>query len=290
VDSKQTNPVRIVAEGFGFPQSPRWRDGRLWFSDLLAGHIHVMDDAGQNVALIDIGDQACGLGWSPHGHLIVATTNGRLLRFNGRRLVEFADLSGITDHHLNDLLVDPTGRAYISCSGFDDQQTTAPRPTRLILVEKNGFAHAVGIDLFYANGMAIAPDGQTLIVAETFAERISAFNIAADGTLNSHRVWATLSGLMPNGLCIDREGAVWVASPMSGEVLRIREGGEILDRISVAANPTACVLGGDGGQTLFVTATKLISTRRRSGRIDAIQVAIGAAEKTDTFRPACGMQ
>jgi sugar lactone lactonase YvrE len=192
----------------------------------------------------------------------------------------------MTDCHLNDLLVDPSGRAYVSCSGFDDQQTAAPRPTRLILVEKNGFAHAVGIDLLYANGMAITPNGQTLLVAETFAGRISAFNIATDGTLDCHRVWAPLSGLMPNGLCIDGEGAVWVASPMSGEVLRVREGGEILHRISITGNPTACVLGGDGGRTLFVTATKLISMRRRSGRIDAIQVAIGASDKTDVFRPA----
>lgn len=204
-DIKETNPVRMLAEGFGFPQSPRWHDGKLWFSDLLGRQVHVIDDAGQNVAVVDIGDQACGLGWSPKGHLTVATTEGRLLRFDGRRLVEIADLSGLTDHHLNDLLLDSSGRAYVSCSGFDDQQTPEPQPTPLILVQKNGVARAVGRDLLFANGMAITPDGRTLIVAETFAERISAFNIAVDGSLNCHRVWAPLRGLLPNGLCLDHE-------------------------------------------------------------------------------------
>ncbi len=184
------------------------------------------------------------------------------------------------------MLVDSAGRAYISCSGFDDQKATAPQPSQLILVETNGTARRVGSDLLLANGMAITPDRQTLIVAETASQRLSAFDIAADGTLGRHRVWARLTGLTPGGLCLDREGAVWVASPLSSEVLRIREGGGILDRISIPDNPTSCVLGGDEGKTLFVTVAALVPPRPGSGRIEAIPVAIGATDKGAPFGSA----
>jgi sugar lactone lactonase YvrE len=155
-------------------------------------------------------------------------------------LYDLSDLSGLTEYYLKALLIDPAGRAYISCSGFDDQPITTPQPARLILVETNGTARPVGSNLLFANGMAITPDRRTLIVAETYSQRLSAFDIADDGTLGRHRVWARLTGLMPGGLCLDCEGAVWVASPLSSQVLRVREGSEIPDRIPVPGNPTVC--------------------------------------------------
>jgi sugar lactone lactonase YvrE len=286
-DIRESHPLRILVEGLSFPESPRWRDGWLWFSDLVSGQVRAVDGAGQEMAVIDSPDEPGGLGWLPDGHLlVVGVTERKLLRYNGRRLTEFADLSSLTDYYLKTLLVDSAGRAYVSCSGYDDQKATAPQPSQLILVEMNGTARRVGSDLLLANGMAITPDRQTLIVAETASQRLSAFDIAADGSLDRHRVWGRLAGLTPGGLCLDREGAVWVASPLSSEVLRIREGGEILDRISIPGNPTSCVLGGDEGKTLFVTVAALLPPRPGSGRIEAIPVAIGATDKGAPFGSA----
>ena len=283
-DIRERHPLRILVEGLSFPESPRWRDGWLWFSDLVSGQIRAVDGAGQEMAVIYSTDEPGGLGWLPDGHLlVVGMTERKLLRYNGCRLTEFADLSRLTECYLKALLVDSAGRAYVSCSGYDDQSVGAPQPSQLILVETNGTVRRVGSDLLLANGMAITPDRQTLIVAETFSQRLSAFDIAADGSLGHHRVWARLAGLTPGGLCLDREGAVWVASPLSSEVLRVREGGEVLDRISVPDNPTSCVLGGDEGKILFVTVAALVPPRPGSGRIEAIPVAIGATDKGSLF-------
>lgn len=203
-------------------------------------------------------------------------------------LYDLSDLSGFTEYYLEALLIDSAGRTYISCSGFDDQPITTPQPARLILVETNGTARPVGSDLLFANGMAITPVRRTLIVAETYSQRLSAFDIADDGTLGRHRVWARLTGLMPGGLCLDCEGAVWVASPLSSQVLRVREGSEIPDLIPVPANPIACVLDGNEDKTLFVTVTTIIPPRPGSGRIEAIiPEAIGATDKVSPFGPAC---
>jgi sugar lactone lactonase YvrE len=271
-------------EGLSFPESARWRDGWLWFSDLVSGQIRAVDGAGQEMVVINSTDEPGGLGWLPDGHLlVVGMTERKLLRYSGCRLTEFADLSRLTEYYLKTLLVDSAGRAYVSCSGYGDQSVGAPQPSQLILVETNGTVRRVGSDLLLANGMAITPDRQTLIVAETASQRLSAFDIAADGTLGRYRVWAKLTGLTPGGLCLDREGAVWVASPLSSEVLRVREGGEVLDRISVPDNPTSCVLGGDEGKTLFVTVAALVPPRPGSGRIEAIPVAIGATDKGSLF-------
>ena len=283
-DIGERHPLRILVEGLSFPESPCWRDGWLWFSDSVSGRVHAVDGAGQEMTVIDSPDEPGGLGWLPDGDLLLAAMTGRkLLRYDGRRLTEFADLSGLTEYYLKALLVDSAGRAYVSCSGFDNYTVAAPQPSQLILVETNGTARRVGSDLLLANGMAITPDGRTLIVAESFGERLSAFDIAADGSLDRHRVWARLALLTPGGLCLDREGAVWVASPLSSEVLRVREGGGILDRISIPGNPTSCVLGGDEGKTLFVTVAALVPPRPGSGRIEAIPVAIGATDKGSLF-------
>ena len=188
-----------------------------------------------------------------------------------------ADLSKLAPHHCNDLVVDDRGRAYVGNFGSDISAGGAPTPTCLILVEPGGRARVVAEDLVFPNGMVITADGRTLIVAETFASRLTAFDIAGDGSLSKRRDWASLAGPMPDGICLDGENAVWLASPFSQELLRVREGGEILQRVATEQLPVACALGGSDGRTLFVLTTLHFEpekTAERTGRIETARVSV----------------
>ncbi|WP_296445173.1 SMP-30/gluconolactonase/LRE family protein [Rhodoferax sp. UBA5149] len=248
-----------------FPESPRWHDGALWFSDFYTHSVKRVGMDGRVETVVEVPGQPSGLGWLPDGRLLVVSmTDRRLLRLDPQGLTEVADLSHLAPFHCNDMVVDALGRAYIGNFGFDIAARQKPVPTVLIMVTPDAQASVVADDLQFPNGSVITPDGRTLIVAESYGARLTAFTIGADGTLGERRVWAQLQGAAPDGICLDAQGAVWVASPISREVLRVREGGEVTHRIPTLGQAVACMLGGPQRKTLFVLTGKVMLTPEQS--------------------------
>lgn len=248
-----------------FPESPRWHDGALWFSDFYTHSVRRVAMDGRVETVVEVPGQPSGLGWLPDGRLLVVSmTDRRLLRLDPQGLSEVADLSHLAPFHCNDMVVDAVGRAYIGNFGFDIAARQKPTPTVLILVTPDGQASVAADDLHFPNGSVITPDGRTLIVAESYGARLTGFTIGADGALSERRVWAQLQGAAPDGICLDAQGAVWVASPISREVLRVREGGEVTHRIPTQGQAVACMLGGLQRKTLFVLTGKVVATPEQS--------------------------
>lgn len=285
---------RTLATGLVFGEGPRWHDGKLWFSDMHAHQVKSVDLAGNVQSVVDVPNQPSGLGWSPDGSLlIVSMTDRRLLRYRAGKLDVLADLNSFATFHANELVVDRQGRAYVGNFGFNIYvQPMEPATASLVLVEPNGAARVVARELAFPNGMAITPDGRTLIVAETFAARITSFEINPDGSLTGRRVWASFdehgmtseeipNRVYPDGLCLDAEGAVWVASPSTKEVIRIREGGEITDRLQPSQRPFACMLGGPDRRTLFVMTGKTHDPEKaramRMAKVEIVEVDVPGA-------------
>ena len=270
---------RVLIDGLVFPEGPRWRDGKLWFSDMLAGKVMRVDLDGhaEIVATSPSTDWLSGLGWLPDGRLLVVAMQGRkLLRLDGGKLVEAADLSALTSYLTNDMVVDARGRAYVGEVGFDVHGGAPFKAAALVLVTPEGRARVVDPDLSCPNGAVITPDGRTLIVAESLADRLTAYAIADDGSLSGRRTWAAVEGLGPDGICLDAEGCIWVASPMRGIVQRVREGGEVLEGFPTEIMPLAPMLGGPDRRTLFVCEgprpdEALVS---RKGRIEIMRVEV----------------
>ena len=255
--------IQVLADGLYFGEGPRWRQGRLWFSDFHAHAVMSVSPAGDLRTEARIDDQPSGLGWAPDGSLLIVSMTKRqvLRRFADGRLEVHADLGGVADFHCNDMVVDAQGRAYVGNFGFDLGAAIADRgmagvwagaPTaRLALVLPDGQVRVAASDLHFPNGSVITPDGRTLIVAETMADRLTAFDIGPDGALSIRRVWAPTPG-PPDGIALDAAGAIWVASPRAGGCVRIAEGGEVLETIDAGQACYACMLGGDDGRTLFM--------------------------------------
>lgn len=274
---------QVLLQGLAFPEGPRWHAGRLWFSDMHALTVVAIDEQGNREDIVRVENCPSGLGWLPDGRMLVVSMNDRrLLRHEtDGRLVEVANLSRLASFHCNDMIVDREGRAYVGNFGFDLVHRATPTPANLILVTPDGRTQVAAKDLSFPNGMVITPGGETLIVAETFAARLTAFDIAPDGSLSNRRIWASLSGAVPDGICLDSGGGIWVASPISAEVLRVLEGGEVSDRIPVATQAFACMLGGADGRTLFVctagSSDPAECIENRDGRIEAFRVEHGHA-------------
>lgn len=272
-----------LLEGLAFPEAPRWHEEQLWFSDLTARRIMRVGLDRKVKTFAQVPGQPSGLGWSPDGKLLaVSMTDRRLLRFESGGPVVVAELSELAPFHCNDMVVDEKGRAYVGNFGFDLPAKAELKSTVLILVTPEGRASVVAQDLAFPNGMVISADGKTLIVAETFAARLTAFTVASDGSLSARRVWAKLEGAVPDGICLDAEGAVWVASPRSREVLRVREGGQITHRLPTENPAVACMLGGPDRRTLFALSCQVVHDREKScalksGRIETVLVDIPGA-------------
>ena len=273
----------IVAQGIAFGEGPRWRDGTLWWSDMHGWQVSRLLD-GQVGKVCDVPMRPSGLGWLPDGRLLVVSmADKRVLRMEpDGSLVIHADLSALVPRQINDMTVDRHGRAYVGNFGFELDGKEEPRPTVLVRVDPDGSARVVADDLLFPNGSVITEDGRTLIIAETWGARLTAFDIEADGSLSKRRVWAQLGeGAVPDGICLDAEGAAWVASPTTAECLRVREGGQVVDRIETGRGAYACMLGGSSRRTLFVcTADSHDPLRQRferNGRIEAFEVVIPGA-------------
>ncbi len=255
----------VVIDGLYFAEGPRWHDDWLWFSDM-HGHKVLRWRAGadlEQVASI-ADDMPSGLGWLPDGRLlVVAVQTRRLLRLeHSGTVVEHADLSGLCQGMANDMIVAADGTAYVDDSGLSSfDGSAAPRPGRLLRVTPDGKVQIAADDLTVPNGCILSDDGQTLIVAEAHAGHLTAFDVKPDGGLAHRRMFARpepapgRDRTHPDGICLDAEGAVWVADIRGRRLLRVREGGEITQSVSFGSyTPIACVLGGPGRQTLFVCA------------------------------------
>jgi sugar lactone lactonase YvrE len=274
--------TKVLLEGFTFLEAPRWRDGKLWFSDFFGHRVLAMDAGGQVETVCEVPHQPSGLGWLPDGRmLVVSMIDRRVLRLEADGLVEHADLSHLATFHTNDMVVDDQGRAYVGNFGSDLAAGGMPEPAALILVTPDGQPRIVAEDLLFPNGSVITSDGRTLIVGESFGARMTAFDIAPDGSLSNRRLWAQLEGAIPDGCCIDAEGALWIASPPTREVLRVREGGETTDRISTDPMAIACMLGGDDRRTLYVLTAPSVDGPEcetlRSARIESLEVEVPGA-------------
>ncbi len=237
----------------GFPEDPRWYNGKLWFSDMEEKSVMTTDLEGNTTKIVEVGGTPSGLGWSPDGDLmIVSMADRRLLKLVRKELKEVANLWNLASFNCNDMVVNAQGRAYIGNFGFDFESLDPFAPGEIITVSPDGKAEIVADTLAFPNGMVITPDGKTLIVSETLGECLTAFDIKGDGSLTRRRTWAKLEGMTPDGMTLDEEGAVWVASPVSGGVFRVHEGGKISQRVSVSAQAYSCTLGGDDHKTLFI--------------------------------------
>ena len=273
--------TEVVLDRLAFPEGPRWHDGRLWFSDMHAHEVVAVDvTTGERETIVEVPACPSGLGWLPDGRLLVVSMEDRrLLRLEDDGLVEHADLSEIATFHCNDMVVDWVGRAYVGNFGFDLHQRADPAAAVLARVEPDGSVHAAAADMQFPNGSVIYDT--TLVVGESFAGRLTAFDIGDDGSLSNRRVWAQLEGAVPDGICLDAEGAIWVASPTSNEVLRVREGGEVTDRVALDRRAFACMLGGDDRRTLLIctshSSDPVDSATQRSGRIESIRVDVPGA-------------
>jgi sugar lactone lactonase YvrE len=265
-----------------FAEGPRWRDGKLWFSDMHDQVVRTVDAAGHSEIVARVESDPSGLGWLPDGRLLVVSMRDRrLLRLDPDGLSEVADLGALASFHCNDMVVDDRGRAYIGNFGFDLHSGATRSQAELILVPPDGEPRVVADELDFPNGTVITPDGKTLIVGETMGQRLTAFDIAADGSLEGRRTWAQLDRILPDGICLDAEGAIWVASPISSGVFRIAEGGETLQKIPVETQAFACMLGGPDGRTLHIctaeTSQPAETQAKRTGRIETVEVDVPRA-------------
>jgi len=274
--------IQILLEGLTFPEGPRWHDGRLWFSDFYSHRVLALDLAGNAETIVDVPTRPSGLGWRKDGVLVVVSMLDRaLLALAGGRLRRVADLSALAGGPCNDMVVDAADRAYVGNFGYDRHAGEAPRATCLIRVDADGSVHRAAEDLLFPNGTVITPDGKTMIVAETHAQRLSAFDIATDGSLGNRRLFAALDGRFPDGICLDAEGAVWVADARGNDVIRVLEGGRIAQSIGVGDRTVfACMLGGGDHRTLFLctsTGSGPAMAEKIDGRIEAVGVEVPGA-------------
>jgi sugar lactone lactonase YvrE len=252
-----TNTETLV-DGLCFGEGPRWHLGRLYFSDMHGNTVYAVDTSGNLEAIVKLDDdEPSGLGWLPDGRmLIVSMRNRKLLVLDSGVLAEFADLSGIATYHCNDMVTDLKGRSYVGNFGYDLHNNAEFQKAALILVHPDGTTELAADGLSFPNGTVITPDGKTLIVGESFGARLTAFDISPDGSLTNRREWAKMDGAVPDGICLDDAGGIWVASPVSNEALRVIEGGEVTDRVKTENQAYACMLGGLDGKTLFIMTSR----------------------------------
>ena len=288
--------TQVLTGGIYFGEGPRWRDGRLWFSDFYAHAVKSVSLAGDLRTEFEIDDQPSGLGWRPDGSMLIVSMTKRqvLRRAADGAITVHADLSHIATFHCNDMVVDSGGGAYVGNFGFNlDAEieargvpsVLADHPTaKLAYVAPDGQTRIVAEDMHFPNGPVITPDGKTLILGETLAGVLTAFDIGENGDLSNRRVWASTSPRVPDGIALDAAGAIWVANPIAPECVRIAQGGEVLEVIKTDQPCYACMLGGDDGKTLFmVTASS--SDHHQAAASQTGKILIAAVDSPRAGRP-----
>ncbi|CAA9551472.1 MAG: Gluconolactonase, partial [uncultured Thermomicrobiales bacterium] len=225
---------QMLMSGIAFGESPRWHDGRLWFADWGAQELIAVDLEGRSEVVVRVPSFPFCVDWLPDGRLLIVSARDRLLlrREPDGSLDTHADLSGLSDYPWNEIVVDGRGTAYVNNIGFEFPCGEFA-PGTVALLAPDGSVRQVADGVAFPNGMAVTPDNSTLIVAESYANKLTAFDIAEDGGLSNRRVWADLGDGVPDGLCLDAEGAVWYADVPNKRCVRVREGGEVLQTIDL---------------------------------------------------------
>jgi sugar lactone lactonase YvrE len=249
--------LQTLMSGLAFGESPRWFENRLWFSDWGAHEVIAVDLEGKSEVIVRVPSFPMCIDFLPDGRLlIVSASDGLLLRGEpDGSLMTHADLTSLANHKWNDIVVDGRGNAYVNNIGFDFPGGEFA-PGILALVTPDGSARQVAEGVAFPNGMVVTPDNATLILAESYGNRLTAFDIAADGGLSNRRVWADLQGGVPDGICLDAETAIWYGDVPNKRCVRVREGGEVLQAIQLDRGCFACMLGGADRRTLFLIATE----------------------------------
>jgi sugar lactone lactonase YvrE len=271
---------KILLNGLGIPESPRWHDSRLWFCNWIDQQVVAVSPDGHAEVAPARGNRPMGysIDWLPDGRLLVTGATVRRQEHDGSMVT-------IDDHAANEIVVDGRGNAYINGADFNFAGGEAPKPGYIKLVTPDGELRQVAGDIQFPNGMVITPDNRTLIISESFAGRLTAFDIGPDGGLSGRRVFA--EGLGPDGICLDAEGAVWVSTG-ENSVVRVAEGGEVLDRVELSQDraPFALMLGGLDRRTLFIMTAEWrkadsitgnlgrLASGPRTGQILAVPVAV----------------
>jgi sugar lactone lactonase YvrE len=286
---------RTVLEGGSYFEGPRWHDGAWWASDFYRHTVSRVNPEGGETVVLEVENQPSGLGWLPDGSLLVVSMKDhRLLRFADGQVLTHADLSDVCTGHLNDLVVDRSGRAFVGDFGFDLMGGGAPASASLKRVDPDGTVSVVTEGLRFPNGSVITEDGGTLIVGETWGNRFTAFDIAADGSLENRRVWGSFGPepvgssigellgqvvVAPDGCTLDSEGHIWVADGFGSRVLRVAPGGEIVDEIAAPGGmgTFACALGGDDGRTLLMCCAPDFTEHTRAPVREAVLLSTEVA-------------
>jgi sugar lactone lactonase YvrE len=275
----------VLLSGIAFGESPRWHEGRLWFSDWSAEELLAVDLDGRAELIVRVPSFPFSFDWLPDGRLLIVSARRRALLTlePDGSLVTYADLSDVSDPPPgNEIVIDGRGNAYVNGGGFDLMAGEPFTPGIIALVTPDGSVRQVADGIAFPNGMAITADDCTLIVAESYAGRLTGFDIAANGDLENRRVWAQRDGAAPDGICIDAGGAVWYADVPNHRCVRIREGGEVLEEVHAERGCFACMLGGEDGRTLFIVArewdgTGTIAEQERTGQILTVRAPEGHA-------------
>ncbi|MFI6845019.1 SMP-30/gluconolactonase/LRE family protein [Kitasatospora sp. NPDC050467] len=274
-------PVPLLT-GLALGESPRWHDGRLWVCDWGAQELLTVDGTGSATVAARIPSFPFCIDWlpTPDGRLLVVAGSDRQLlrREADGALTPYADLRAVCDRPWNEVAVDGRGYAYVNCIGFDLMGGEDAGPGLIALVTPDGAVREVAGDLAFPNGIAITPDGSTLIVAESYAGRLTAFTVAPDGGLTDRRVWAAVEGSAPDGIALDAEGALWFADVPNRCCVRVREGGEVVQRVRLDRGCFSCALGGPDGRTLYLTAAEWPPPEgARTGQVLAVPVDVPGA-------------
>jgi sugar lactone lactonase YvrE len=287
-----------VIDGFSYLEGPRWHDERIWFSDFYTHRVLSAREDGSDLRVeASVPQQPSGLGWLPDGRLLIVSMRDRRLlrREPDGALVTHADLGRHATGHLNDMVVDAQGKVYVGNFGFDLMGGAPLETAALHRVDPDGTVTEIATDLWFPNGSVITRDG-VLLVNETFGNRVTAFDLTQDGQLANRRTWAEFGPLptqrdiakilpqisvAPDGSCLDAEGALWVADGAGGRLVRVTEGGKIVEEVRPGTPVFACALGGSNGRTLFVCAAPDFDegARRaaREARLIAVQVTVPVA-------------
>ncbi len=275
--------LQTLMTDIAFGESPRWHDDRLWFSDWGAQEVAAVDLEGNSEVIVRMPSSPFSIDWLPDGQLlIISGPEGVLLRREpDGSLATHAELSDLSDHPWNEIVVDGRGIAYINNIGFDFPAGEFA-PGTVALLTPEGSVRQVAEGVAFPNGMAVTPDNSTLIAAESYANKLTAFNIAEDGGLSNRRVWADLDDGVPDGICLDVEGAVWYADVPNKRCVRVAEGGEVLQTIELDLGCFACMLGGEERRTLFIVAqewggAESMAEGERTGQVLTFEAAAPGA-------------
>ena len=280
----------VIREGLSFGEGPRWHEGRLWYSDFYRRGIYsIKPDASDERLEVNVPTQPSGLDWASDGYLyFVSMIDHTIRRFaNGTESIVL-DFSEHCGFWANDMVLSANDVGYVGNFGFDLDRVlhevglegllaSPPPTTNLVVFNTKGEILQIIPGMAFPNGSVITPDGKTLILGETLAFKLTAFDIAANGTLSNRRVWAQLDFVATDGMCLDVDGQIWLANALRSECLRVKKGGEITGRVTTTQTAFACMLGGNDGRDLFImtapSSDRFKVADRTDGKIEVAKVA-----------------